>query len=101
MIEPFGREELLAMLLARVPEGVLDMVASVSPGDAAELVRLRDTLADLALAAEPVAPPPALRERLLARRVRRPERPVLVVLDMLNDHLTPGRPMEVPRARDI
>jgi nicotinamidase-related amidase len=101
MIEPFGREELLAMLLARVPEGVLDMVAAVSPGDAAELARLRDTLADLALAAEPVAPPPSLRERVLARRLRRPERPVLVVLDMLNDHLTPGLPMEVPRARDI
>jgi nicotinamidase-related amidase len=103
MIEPFGREELLAMLLARVPEGVLDMVAAVSPDDAAELARLRDTLADLALVAEPVAPPPALRERILSRRPRprRPERPVLVVLDMLNDHLTPGRPMEVPRARDI
>jgi nicotinamidase-related amidase len=103
MIEPFGREELLAMLLARKPEGVLDMVAAASPADGAELARLRDDLADLALAAEPVAPPPSLRERLLARRprLRQPEHPVLVVLDMLNDHLTPGQPMEVPRARDI
>ncbi len=101
MIEPFGREELLAMLLARKPEGVLDMVAAASPGDGAELVRLREALADLALVADPVAPSPGLRDRVLAHRPRRPRHPVLVVLDMLNDHLAPGRPMEVPRARDI
>ena len=100
MIEPFGREELLAMLLARKPEGVLDMVAAASPEDAAELVRLRESLVDLALVAEPVVPRPGLRERVLAHGLCRPRRPVLVVLDMINDHLTPGRPMEVPRARD-
>jgi nicotinamidase/pyrazinamidase len=103
MMEPFGPDELLAMLLACKPEGVLDMIAAASPADGAEIARLREDLADLAYAAEPVAPPPGLRDRLLARRPRprRPVRPVLIVLDMLNDHLTEGLPMEIPRARDI
>lgn len=49
-------------------------------------------------------PPAALRARILstlsARPVRTPKRALLVV-DMIVDYLTPGRPLEVPRARDI
>jgi nicotinamidase-related amidase len=103
MIQPIGREELLALLLARAPERSLDAIASLSPRDAADLADLRADLAELALVAEPGPPPAQGRERLLAARprVRRPRRPVLVVLDMLNDHLTPGRPLEIPRARAI
>jgi nicotinamidase-related amidase len=103
MIEPAGREQLLAMLLARAPDRIVDATAAPFPQDQAELRELRESLADLAHAAEPVAPPARLRERLLATKpqVRRPKRPVLLVLDMLVDHLTPGRPIEVPRARDI
>jgi nicotinamidase-related amidase len=103
MIERVGREQLLAMLLARTPDHVVDAVATPAPEDAADLAAIRGDLVDLALGAGPVAPPPRLRARLLAARPRprRPERPVMVVLDMINDHLTPGKPLEVPRARDI
>ena len=103
MIEPMGREQLLALLLARAPDRSIDAFTALVPSDAADLAELRSSLADLALAAEPVAPPARLRERLLGARPRprRPRRPVVVVLDMINDHLTPGGPVEVPRARDI
>ena len=103
MIQPIGREELLALLLARAPERSLDAVASLVPQDAVDLADQRATLAELARVAAPVQPPARLRERLLASRPRprRPAHPVLVVLDMLNDHLTPGRPLEIPRARAI
>lgn len=106
MSERVGREQLLAMLLARTPDHVVDAVATPAPEDAADLADIRSDLADLALLSlppAPVAPPPRLRERLLAARPRprRPERPVIMVLDMINDHLTPGKPLEVPRARDI
>jgi nicotinamidase-related amidase len=103
MIEPVGREQLLAMLLARTPDHVVDAVATPAPGDAADLSAVRGDLTDLALEAAPVAPPARLRTRLLAARprVRRPERPVVLVLDMINDHLTAGLPLEVPRARAI
>jgi len=103
MSQRIGKEQLLAMLLARTPDHVLDAMVAVSPEDAADLAGLRNELARVAFAAEPAAPPPRLRARLLAARPRprRPTRPVLVVLDMLRDHLTPGVPLEVPRARDI
>lgn len=91
------------MLLARAPDRVLDAIALVSPEDRADLAECRETLADLALSAPPVTPPASLKERLLASRPkpRRPEKPVLLVLDMIQDHLTPGVPLEVPRARAI
>jgi nicotinamidase-related amidase len=103
MIERVGWEQLVALSLARAPDRALDAAATPSAEDAADLARVRASLADLALAAEPVAPPPRLRERLLATRPRprRPEHPVLLVLDMIHDHLAPGGPLEVPRARDI
>ena len=102
MMTPIGREQILALLLARAPDRSLEAVASLIPEDAASLAELRASLAEVALVAEPVQPPARLRARLLAAHPRplRP-RPVLVVLDMLNDHLTPGRPLEVPRAREI
>ena len=103
MGERIGREQLLAMLLARTPDHVIDTLAAPSAEDTAELAALRLAMADLARAAEPMPPPARLRARLLASRPRplRPARPVLIVLDMINDLLTPGKPLEVPRARDI
>src|SRR5215216_6680962 len=103
MIEPLGAERLLEMLLAGAPDRVVDAMAGAFPEDAKELQSQRETLARLAVSCTPVTPDPALRERLLAARPRprRPKRPVIVVCDMLEDHLTPGRPLEVPRARDI
>lgn len=100
----FGMEQLLEMTLAGTPARIIDTVASISPEDAADLAELRAGLADFTLAeTAPTTPSDALRERLLATRprLRRPERPVMVVLDMIQDHLTPGKPMEVPRARLI
>ncbi len=103
MIERLGRERLLARLLVGTPDRSLDAVTALVPDDAADLRDLRDDLVDLALTAAPVTPSAALRRRLLAGRPRprRPRRPVVVVLDMINDHLVEGAPLEVPRARDI
>jgi nicotinamidase/pyrazinamidase len=103
-MDRFGREQLLEMILHGTSPRIIDTVAGLSPADADDLVALRSGLADLAIAeAPPVKPSAALRERLLGTRprVRRPQRPVMVVLDMIQDHLTPGKPMEVPRARAI
>lgn len=103
-MERFGKEQLLEMILAGTSPRIIDTVVGISPADADDLVALRSGLVDVALAgAEPIKPPPSLRERLLRSkpRVRRPVRPVMVVLDMIQDHLTPGKPMEVPRARAI
>jgi len=103
MMDRLGRERLLELQLAGTPDRVLASLTAASPEDMADLVTLREELAALALDAPAVEPPKRLRERLLATRprARRPRRPVLVVLDMINDYLTPGRPLEVPRARDV
>jgi nicotinamidase-related amidase len=89
--------------LAGTPDRTLDAVVTPSPADIASLADLRADLVDLATAAPPVTPPSRLRARLLATRPRprRPEHPAVVVLDMINDHLTPGRPLEVSRALKI
>lgn len=103
-MDRFGKEQLLEMILHGTSPRIIDTVVEISPADAADLVELRNGLADVALAEiTPAQPPPSLRERLLATRprARRPERPVMIVLDMIQDHLTPGMPMEVPRARAI
>lgn len=103
-MERFGKEQLLEMILAGCAPRIIDTVVGISPADAADLGELRTSLVDFALAeTAPQEPSAALRERLLHSRprVRRPERPVMIVLDMIQDHLTPGKPMEVPRARAI
>jgi hypothetical protein len=103
MADRIGREELLTLLAQGTPDRMLDAAAVLSPDDGRDLKDLRETLAELAFAAPAKAPSASLKARLLASkpRVRRPLRPVLAVLDMLNDHLTPGRAVEVPRARGI
>jgi nicotinamidase/pyrazinamidase len=103
MIQRIGDDQILSMLLAQTPDRSIDVLVTPSPEDTAALVQIRDDLAVLAAAAEPVRPSAALRERILAKRPRprRPERPVFMILDMIADHLTPGQPLEVPRAREI
>jgi nicotinamidase-related amidase len=98
-----GNDRLLQMLLAGSPDRVLDAMGAISPDDARDTRELREGLARLAWAAPIVAPSASLRERLLAAhpRPRRPKRPVVIVLDMISDYLTPGGPLEVPRARDV
>lgn len=103
MIERVGRERLLEMVLSGTPDRVLDALAGASPDDAADLVEIREMLGYLGSSVEPVEPPPGLRDRILGQKLRpkRPSRPVFLVCDMIKDHLTPGRPLEVPRARGI
>jgi len=103
MVDRVGRERLLELLLAGTPERVLASMTAGSAEDASDLALLREEFFLLAVAAPPKAPPSRLRDRLLATRPRPqgPKRPVLLVLDMINDYLCEGGPLEVPRARTI
>ena len=105
MPEDDALADLLAFVLAGRPERLTAAaVAQMSPEHRAAVGPATETLAALALEQDPVAPSPGLRERILstlrARGDRAPRR-ALLVCDMLVDHLTPGRPLEVPRARAI
>lgn len=103
MNERVGRERLLEMVLAGTPDRVLRAVVAASPEDAADLDQILETLGSLGASVSPAAPSASLRARILGAKAkpRRPVRPVLLVCDMIQDHLTPGKPLEVPRARDI
>ncbi len=105
MSDPDDRyDAMLARLLAGAPPRVID---SMAQGDAALLRDIDDAaeaLASLGLALDPVAPSDALRERVAAMAAgltRGHGRAAVVVVDMMIDHLTPGMPLEVPRARAI
>ncbi|MEZ4406600.1 MAG: hypothetical protein R3A52_09005 [Polyangiales bacterium] len=97
-------DALIARLIAGAPSRVLDAMAQ---GDAALLRELDDAaeaLASLGLSLDPVAPSAELRERVAAMAAgltRGRGRTAVLVVDMMNDHLTPGAPLEVPRARAI
>jgi nicotinamidase-related amidase len=97
--------ELLESVLAGRPERLSDLaVAQLSPAERAILRTVTETIAALGVAERPVAPSGGLRAHILAsvrRRQSAQPRRALVVCDMINDHLTPGRPLEVPRARSI
>lgn len=103
-MERFGKERLLEMILAGTPARLIDTLVSLNPEDAADLAEIRTSIANLAQSASSAKPSDALRDRLLKKtkpRPRRPEHPVMLVLDMIQDHLTPGKPLEVPRARSV
>jgi nicotinamidase/pyrazinamidase len=96
-------DDLLEVVLARRPDRVAQAAHELLPDEARrQVAAVQDDIAALALAEPPAQPSAALRSRLLEtlRHVRRPKKALLVV-DMINDHLTPGRILEVPRARDI
>jgi nicotinamidase/pyrazinamidase len=97
--------DLLAFVLAGRPERLTQVaVAQMPPEQRAAVGFVTEGIAVLATADEPVEPSTGLRARIVAtaqaRLARRPRR-ALLVCDMLVDHLTPGRPLEVPRARRI
>jgi nicotinamidase-related amidase len=97
--------DLLEFVLAGRPERLSDLAISQMPSEQQAALRaVAEAAAALGVAQQGVAPSASLRERVLAaaraRLERRPRRAV-VVCDMIRDHLTPGRPLEVPRARDI
>jgi nicotinamidase-related amidase len=95
--------DLAAFVLSGRPERVEDGVLMTAPPELRAAVRdTREVLATLGRAEEPEAPPPALRARLLSSlTTKRAARRALVVIDMINDHLSPGTVLEVPRAREI
>jgi nicotinamidase-related amidase len=97
--------DLLAFVLAGRPERLTQVaVAQMPPEQRVAVGAVTEGIAVLAAGEEPVEPSAGLRARIVAstqtRLARRPRR-ALLVCDMLVDHLTPGRPLEVPRARDI
>jgi nicotinamidase/pyrazinamidase len=96
--------ELLAIVASGRPEPFVDVgLAGSGPEVMSALRDLREALASLALAEAPRRPTPELRARIMRSLGPRaaPPRRALLVMDMQNDHLTPGRPLEVPRARAI
>ena len=115
MVNPVDQEEALqAELLAIAVAGRQDRLVALAVGAASEQVgrdltaayrETSETLVSLAVALPTeVFPAAALRARILStlasRPVHKPKR-ALLVIDMIVDYLTPGRPLEVPRARDI
>jgi nicotinamidase-related amidase len=105
MTDESSLADLLAFVLAGRPERLtLVALAQMPPEQRAAVGAITEVIGALALAGEPVEPSAALRARVLAaareRLGQRPRR-ALIVCDMIVDHLTPGRPLEVPRARDI
>jgi nicotinamidase-related amidase len=108
--EPPGGEQiadLAAVVLAARPERLMGPILSMeSPEVRAGVQVVTEAVAALGLAADPLAPPASLRGRILAsvqaRRTRSDgARKALLVIDMIKEHLTPGNPLEVPRARAI
>jgi nicotinamidase-related amidase len=105
--------EISAQILSGRPQRLLDMAIAQLPipPEVAfrELAMVNEALAALAQSPELVdvsaMPSPGLRDRILktlsTKMKTQPNRRALLVIDMLNDHLTPGRPLEVPRARAI
>jgi nicotinamidase/pyrazinamidase len=97
---------LLDLLLQGRPDRVTSFLLAAEPPEAREEAgKIADALTALAVALPPV-PVDARSEALKARILSslggaRKARTAVLVLDMLNDHLTPGSSMEVPRAREI
>jgi nicotinamidase/pyrazinamidase len=101
-------DEAMAELFALVVSGRADPLVDVALSDAPTPVKnefraIREAFATVGLEANPIAPSAPLRARILGSIDARalPARKAMLVIDMLNDHLTPGLPLEVPRARGI
>jgi nicotinamidase-related amidase len=98
-------DPILEKLLARTPTRVIGATAGNDPAVHARIKQDLEALAALALSLDPVAPTSSLRARIAAAaetvKVPPPRRAAVLVVDMLKDHLTPGAPLEVERARDV
>lgn len=94
--------ELAAFVTAGRPERIDDGLLSLAPPDHREAVRqTREILSMLGRAEEAKAPSADLKARILSTLAKKTTRRALVVIDMINDHLTPGSLLEVPRARTV
>jgi nicotinamidase-related amidase len=105
MTDETALADLLEFVLAGRPERLTDLAVGQMPREQQAAVRgVAEAIATLGCAEDPIEPSPELRDRILtsvrAKLARRPRR-ALVVCDMIRDHLTPGRRLEVPRARAI
>jgi nicotinamidase/pyrazinamidase len=93
---------LLEFVLARRPDRVAQAaLGTLTPELRSVAVELAEAMSSLAWSEAAEAPSAELRKRILATVAARKPRKALLVVDMINDHLTPGRPLEVPRAREI
>ena len=104
MTEDDTLAELLAFVVSGRPESVTaGVVAQMPPPVRAGVGMTADLIASLAWQNDLESPPAALRDRIVTPLRARAEqtRRALLVCDMIVDHLTPGRPLEVPRARAI
>lgn len=104
MKKPVDHDPILERLLAGTPARVLDGFSGNDPDVREAIAADLEALSLLGLTLDPVPPPASLRERVAAAVEATPpstRRAALLVVDMLRDHLTPGAPLEVPRARDI
>jgi nicotinamidase/pyrazinamidase len=95
----------LEFVLSGRPERLADVsIAQMRPDQREAVAAAANAIATLGLSLEPLRPSPETRERIVAslraKRERRP-RTAVVVCDMIVDHLTPGRVLEIPRAREI
>jgi nicotinamidase-related amidase len=98
-----GTADLLEVVASGRADRVVDAVLGDAPAPVHAAYRqIREAFAAVGLAETARSPSRGLRDRILSSLGPRtgPRRAVLV-FDMLNDHLTPGRPLEVPRAREI
>ncbi len=106
MASPDDPYPILAALLVGTPLRVIDaLVSDGGPPVRAMIDALREDLAAISLALPSETASEDFRERLASVIAALPEhscrRAAVLVVDMLVDHLTPGSPMEVPRARAI
>lgn len=95
--------EVLALALSGRPDRLQALVLEGQPAAVKDEVRaMVEALSKLPLALDAAAPSAELRARILASLAKpRAARRALLVVDMINDHLTPGSILEVPRARNI
>ncbi len=103
MTDPTSDDPLLDLVLAGTPERVTDVAAPTAEARAG-LDSTKAVLAQLALPLRPIQPSASVRARLEAQLASAPRtmpRRAVIVMDMIVDYLTPGRPLEVPRARAI
>ncbi len=95
----------LAFVLSGRPERLTDaLVARMPLAERGAIGAVADAVATLGRAEAPVAPSPALRDRVLKTlgdRRARPTRRALLVVEMIRDNMISGGPLEVPRARAI
>jgi nicotinamidase/pyrazinamidase len=95
----------LEFVLSGRPERLVDVaLGQMTPAQRENVTIAADAIATLGLALESSAPSPGLRDRVIAglrAKHAAPTRAALLVCDMIVDHLTPGRVLEIPRAREI